>query len=68
MDHLDNLDLAGTGVTDAGLEHLKGLRHLGTLNLAGTKVTEEGVTKLWKLMPECRITTPYENLGVWLGP
>jgi len=35
--------VAGTGVTDAGLEHLRGMAKLNVLNLFGTKVTDAGL-------------------------
>ena len=44
LTHLRLLCLFDTQVTDAGLEHLKGLtRGLETLELSGTRVTDEGV-------------------------
>jgi Leucine-rich repeat (LRR) protein len=43
---LQKLDLYDTGITDAGLEHLKGLRQLQELNLSGTAVTDAGLEHL----------------------
>ena len=40
------LNLMGTKVTDAGLEHLDGLKNLQLLHLSGTRVTDKGMTKL----------------------
>ena len=38
--------LSGTQVTDAGLEHLKGLINLVYLELSGTQVTDAGLVHL----------------------
>ena len=40
------VNLSGTQVTDAGLEHLKGLTNLRRLYLSGTKVTDAGLEHL----------------------
>ncbi len=40
------LDLQGTQLTDAGLEHLKGLTNVGSLNLSGTQVSDAGLCHL----------------------
>jgi len=40
------VDLEHTRVTDAGLEHLKGLSKLQTLDLQGTSVTDAGLEHL----------------------
>ena len=45
-----------TQVTDAGLEHLKGLTNLQLLWIAKTQVTDEGVKKLQQALPNCEIT------------
>jgi hypothetical protein len=45
-----DLDLSGTQVTDAGLEHLKGLTQLWRLSLNGTEVTDVGLEHLKGLM------------------
>jgi hypothetical protein len=43
---LQKLDLYDTGITDAGLEHLKGLWQLQELGLSGTEVTDAGLEHL----------------------
>lgn len=43
---LTGLGLAGTGVTDAGLEHLAALAGLETLTLNDTAITDSGLAKL----------------------
>jgi hypothetical protein len=43
---LKELDLGGTGVTDAGLVHLKGLTKLKELDLSFTKITDAGLIHL----------------------
>jgi len=50
------LDLTDTGVTDNGLEDLKGLAQLQLLRLDGTKVTDAGVANLQQALPHCDIT------------
>ena len=46
------LELGDTQITDAGLEHLKGLTSLQILGLAGTQVTDAGVKDLEKALPD----------------
>ena len=46
-----SLDLSGTQVTDAGLEHLRGLKKLRTLRVRGTTVSSEAVAALRKELP-----------------
>lgn len=52
---LQRLDLSAPKITDAGLEHLKGLTGLGCLDLSGTQVTEAGVQQLKQSLPELTI-------------
>ena len=43
--------LGTTNVTDAGLEHLKGLTGLQELNLSWTKVTDAGESRVKEALP-----------------
>jgi hypothetical protein len=52
---LAQVNLYGTPVTDAGLEHLKELKSLTGLNLKGTKVTPKGLDELHAAIPGCKI-------------
>ncbi len=45
----------GEGVTDRGLEHLKGLTRLRRLVLINTQVTDEGIKKFQQALPNCQI-------------
>jgi hypothetical protein len=45
------LGLYGTGVTDAGVVHLKALKSLKKLFLLDSKVTEAGKQELAKALP-----------------
>ena len=55
-------------MTDAGLEHLKGLTQLRVLNLANTKVTDAGLEHL-KGLTQLRMLylDEYPSDGRWLG-
>ena len=55
LSSLDYFYLSGTKISDAGLEHLKGLKNLKVLRLDRTKVTDAGVAELKKALPGCRI-------------
>jgi hypothetical protein len=46
LTNIDDLDLTGCPVTDAGLAHLSGLGWLGKLSVARSKVTAEGLHHL----------------------
>jgi hypothetical protein len=46
LTNLESLELRSTGVTDAGLKHLKGLMSLKDLNLSYTQVTNAGIMSL----------------------
>ena len=52
---VETLDLSRTQVSDAGLEHLKGLTSLTALDLSGTQVTDEGVEALKAAIPGLRV-------------
>jgi hypothetical protein len=43
-------------ITDAGLEHLKGLTALRTILLSDTKVTDAGVNQLKKSLPDAVVS------------
>lgn len=45
------LFLNSTKVTDAGLDHLRGMKRMTKLNLSNTAVTDAGVEKLKKVLP-----------------
>ena len=53
------LNLGSTQITDAGLEHLKGLTSLTTLYLANTKITDAGLAErlaeIKAALPNCVI-------------
>ena len=50
-----SVNLCNTTVTDAGLEHLRGLTQLQVLYLRVTPVTGAGVAELQKALPKCGI-------------
>lgn len=49
------LNLTGTSVGDAGLEHLVGNSGLLRIYAAGTNVTDEGRRKLQQAVPDCAV-------------
>lgn len=49
VDNLRFLSLAGTRITDAGLEHIKALKDLRELHLDGTSVTDDGLELIGRL-------------------
>ena len=49
------LSLTGTGVTDAGLKRLEGLKHLRTLAIERTLMTNVGVDQLRTVLPNLRV-------------
>lgn len=52
LPELENLDLEGTKLSDAGIQQLKKLKHLSWVNLKQTLATRAGVDKLNKTMPK----------------
>jgi hypothetical protein len=51
---IESIDLTRTAITDAGLEHLKGLRNLKYLRYSGSRVTHAGIRKLRLSLPYLR--------------
>ncbi len=67
MRTLLRLGLAGTQVSDAGLEIIKGMKaRLVNLELAGTKVTAAGAQALQKALPNCKIL--HESISDTIDP
>ena len=54
--NLRSLWLSDTWVTNAGLEHLKGLTSLESLVITETPVVDAGAKDLKKALPDCRIS------------
>ncbi len=50
---VDDLDLAGTDVTDAGLEYLTQLAELRHLNVNKTRITDDAIARFRLRMPNC---------------
>ncbi|HEX7379088.1 MAG TPA: hypothetical protein VF278_18340, partial [Pirellulales bacterium] len=50
-----DIDLTGSGLTDAGLEHLTRMASLVELDIRETRVTAAGVEALRKALPDCKI-------------
>jgi hypothetical protein len=46
MTNLERLELAGAGLSDVGLRHLRALRRLKTLALTGKGITDDGVIEI----------------------
>jgi hypothetical protein len=56
--NLEKLWLYDTNITDAGLEHLKGLKRLTHVDLHNTQVTYAGVSALRAALPAANIVWP----------
>jgi hypothetical protein len=52
---LQLLSVRSEAMTDAGLEHLAGLKHLREASVLSLRVTEEGLDKLKAALPDCRV-------------
>jgi hypothetical protein len=63
--YLRYLDLAGSAISDAGLEHLTTLRELARINLAGTRVTGTGLKRLAALPHLEWINVAGAPIGWW---
>lgn len=50
-----SLNLIGTGVTDAGLKHLKYLRSINQVSLGRTPTTDAGIAELQREMPRLTV-------------
>ena len=59
--NLEYLNLYGTGVSDAGLVNLEGMKKLKHLYVWQTKVTEAGAAKLKKAIPGVDIDRGFEE-------
>jgi Leucine-rich repeat (LRR) protein len=55
LKQVKRLSLAGSGLGDAGIQHLEGLTNLEALDLRKTKVTAAGIERLQKALPKCKI-------------
>ena len=62
FEKLGSLELGGcAGITDAGLQHLKGLRNLRDLGLERTSVTKAGVESLRSALPGCDVGADFSS-------
>ncbi|MEO2031138.1 MAG: hypothetical protein ABGZ35_03530 [Planctomycetaceae bacterium] len=50
------INLNGKQITNAGLEHLKGLTNLTSLNLSKTQITDAGLAEIKAALPNCDIS------------
>ncbi len=56
-ERLTNLSISSPKITDAGLEHLKGLTKLTSMTITTSGLTTEGIGSLRTALPNCRITS-----------
>ena len=56
-ERLTSLSLSSPKITDAGLEHLKGLTKVTSISISTSGTTTEGIAALRAALPNCRITT-----------
>jgi len=52
---LGELELWGTGISDAGLAHLVSLKKLTTVDVSDTRVTHRSRSQLRQALPGCRV-------------
>ena len=62
--HLQRLYLGATSVTDAGMNHLEGLKSLEYLSLHGTEVSARCMVQLRVLLPNCMICPRNDSAGI----
>lgn len=55
LPNLDDLNLDGAPITDAGLKHLYSLKKLTRIDLSNTKITRQGLDDLEKTLPNARV-------------
>jgi hypothetical protein len=55
LNQLNDVDLSGSPITDAGIEHLKGLPYLRHINCLGTEVTAQGAEELSRRFPNATV-------------
>ena len=55
---LTQLQLTSDQITDAGVEHLKGLTQLKTIMLRSTAMSAEEINAWRAALPNCQIVTP----------
>jgi internalin A len=55
MKSLEEVDLGDTGISDATLDQLEGMKRLKVLLVSGTNVTPERVERFRKARPDCRV-------------
>jgi hypothetical protein len=64
LSNLEELDLGGTLVTDAGVKHLTGLTNLRRIVLRSVlynkRVTRKGIGELQRALPDLRITSGFD--------
>lgn len=56
-ERLTSLQIGSSKITDAGIEHLKGLSKLATITISASGLTPEGIAALRTALPNCRITS-----------
>ena len=61
-ERLTSLQISSPKITDAGIEHLKGLTRLTTIRIFTSGMTAEGIASLGKALPNCRVTS-FGNRG-----
>jgi hypothetical protein len=66
--NLDRVNLAGSPITDAGLDHLKGLRHLWLVDCRDTGVTAKGAAELFRALPRAAVCFGPAKNPVWFLP